>query len=145
MSPLKPLEVLVVDDNPGDVCLIEEALRDGVMPSRLHSAKDGEEALAFLRGDAPFTGAPRPDLVLLDLNMPRMGGLEVLRTIKESPAWKTIPTVVLTSSQAEADIQGCYQAQANAYLVKPGDLEAYTSLLNSIQSFWLTLATLPVG
>lgn len=141
----QPLEVLVVDDNPGDVCLIEEALRSGVVPSRLHATQDGEEALAFLRREAPFQDAPRPDLVLLDLNMPRMGGLEVLRALKGNPTWKTIPTVVLTSSQAEADISSCYEAQANAYLVKPGDLDAYTKLLHGIQTFWLTLATLPVG
>ena len=145
MSITDPIDVLVVDDNPGDVCLIEEALKEGVLTSRLHTAKDGEEALAFLRQEGPFTNAPRPQLVLLDLNMPKLGGLEVLRAIKGSPLWKTIPTVILTSSMADRDIQGCYEAQANAYLVKPGDLEAYSKLINSIQAFWLTLATLPVG
>ncbi len=145
MSPANPVEILVVDDNPGDVCLIEEALRDGVVPSRLHTARDGKEALAFLRREEPFTGAPRPDLVLLDLNMPKVGGLEVLRTIKSTPGLRTIPTVILTTSMADRDIQACYEAQANAYLVKPGDLEAFSRFLSSIEAFWLTIATLPVG
>ena len=115
MSPLKPLEVLVVDDNPGDVCLIEEALRDGVMPSRLHSAKDGEEALAFLKGEAPFAGAPRPDLVLLDLTMPRMDGREALGHMRAR--WPHLP-VILSSGYSEQagslDLGG-----PGAYLPKP--------------------------
>ncbi|MBI3131565.1 MAG: response regulator [Acidobacteria bacterium] len=145
MSGLQPCEILVVDDNPGDVRLIQESLKDGRVPNRIHAARDGEEALAFLRRQAPFESAPRPDLILLDLNMPKVGGLEVLRAIKASPEWKTIPTVILTTSMGNGDIKGCYEAQANAYLVKPTDLGTFSEMLSSIQSFWLTLATLPVG
>ncbi len=145
MSPANPIEILVVDDNPGDVRLIQEAMKDSKVPSRLHTAKDGEEAIAFLRREWPYADAPRPHLVLLDLNMPRVGGLEVLRTIKRAPELKMIPTVILTSSMGDRDIQGCYEAQANAYLVKPADLDSFSGLLSSIEAFWLTLATLPAG
>ncbi len=145
MSPANPIEILVVDDNPGDVRLIREAMKDSKVDSRLHTAQDGEEALAFLRREEPFASAPRPHLVLLDLNMPRVGGLEVLRSIKRSPELRMIPTVILTSSMGDKDIQGCYEAHANAYLVKPTDLDAFAGLLTSIEAFWLTLATLPAG
>ncbi len=145
MSPSNPIEILVVDDNPGDVRLIQEAMKDSKVSSRLHVARDGAEALAFLWREEPYAQAPRPHLVLLDLNMPRVGGLEVLRTIKGSPELRMIPTVILTSSRGEKDIQGCYDAQANAYLVKPTDLASFSGLLSSIEAFWLTLATLPAG
>lgn len=145
MSGMQACEILVVDDNPGDLRLIQESLREGNVPSRIHSARDGEEALAFLRRQTPFQSAPRPDLILLDLNMPKVGGLEVLKAIKGSSEWKSIPTVILTTSMGDGDIKGCYEAQANAYLVKPTDLGSFANMLSSIQSFWLTLATLPVG
>ncbi len=143
MSPSNPIEILVVDDNPGDVRLIQEAIKDSKVAARLHTAQDGEEALAFLRREEPHLKAPRPHLVLLDLNMPRVSGLEVLRTIKRAPELRTIPTVILTSSMAHQDIEGCYDAHANAYLVKPSELDEFSSLLRSIEAFWLTLATLP--
>ncbi|MFN8012298.1 MAG: response regulator [Holophagaceae bacterium] len=143
MSPSNPIEILVVDDNPGDVRLIEEAMKDSQVPSRLHTAKDGEEAIAFLRREWPYASAPRPHIVLLDLNMPRVGGLEVLRTIKRAPELRMIPTVILTSSMADKDIQGCYAEHANAYLVKPTDLDSFSGLLRSVEAFWMTFATLP--
>jgi CheY-like chemotaxis protein len=145
MSPSNPIEILVVDDNPGDLRLIQEAIKDSRVASRLHTAKDGDEALAFLRREGPHAEVPRPHLVLLDLNMPRVSGLEVLQTIKGSPDLMTIPTIILTSSMGAKDIQGCYEAHANAYLVKPTDLGSFASLLASIEAFWLTLATLPAG
>lgn len=145
MSPSNPIEILVVDDNPGDLRLIQEAIKDSNVASRLHTAKDGQEALAFLRKEGPYADVPRPNLVLLDLNMPIVGGLEVLRVIKGTPSLMTIPTVILTSSMGAKDIQGCYEAHANAYLVKPTELESFSSMLASIQAFWLTLATYPAG
>ena len=145
MSPSNPIDILVVDDNPGDLRLIQEAIKDSRVATRLHTAKDGEEAMAFLRKEGPYASSPRPNLVLLDLNMPVVGGLEVLRAIKGSPELKTIPTVILTSSMGAKDIQGCYEAHANAYLVKPTDLDAFSGMLASIEAFWLTLATYPAG
>lgn len=145
MSPSNPIEILIVDDNPGDVRIIQEAMKESKVSSRLHTATDGNEALAFLQRKESFGSSPRPDLILLDLNMPNLGGLDVLRIIKGSPELKTIPTVILTSSMAHHDIQGCYEAHANAYLVKPTDLESFSEMLATIETFWLCLATFPAG
>jgi chemotaxis family two-component system response regulator Rcp1 len=138
-----PIEVLLVEDNPGDVRLTQEAFRNTNRFVHLHVASDGVEAMAFLRHEEPHVRAPRPDLILLDLNLPKMDGREVLAHIKEDRSLKTIPTVVLTTSEAEADIINSYQLQANCYLSKPVMLDVFESLVRSINDFWLTKVKLP--
>jgi CheY-like chemotaxis protein len=138
-----PMEVLLVEDSPGDVRLTQEAFRDANRSIRLHVASDGVEALAFLRKEGAHVHAPRPDIILLDLNLPKMDGREVLAHIKEDDSLKTIPTVILTTSDAEADIVKCYQLQANCYLSKPVQLEAFEALVKSINDFWMTKVKLP--
>jgi len=137
------LEVLLVEDNPGDVRLTQEAFRN-VNPSiHLHVANDGVEAMAFLRHEGANANAPRPDMILLDLNLPKMDGRQVLTQIKKDDNLKTIPTVILTSSEAEADVVNSYQLQANCYLSKPMHFDAFQNLVKSINDFWLTKAKLP--
>jgi chemotaxis family two-component system response regulator Rcp1 len=138
-----PIEVLLVEDSPGDVRLTQEAFRDANRDIRLHVAMDGVEAMAFLRQEGSNVHAPRPDLILLDLNLPRMDGREVLAHIKEDESLKTIPTVILTTSDAEADIVKSYQLQANCYLTKPVQLDSFENLVKSINDFWLTKVKLP--
>jgi len=138
-----PIQVLLVEDSPGDVRLTKEAFRDANQSIRLHVAPDGVEAMAFLRHEGAHTQAPRPDLILLDLNLPKMDGREVLAHIKEDEGLKTIPTVILTTSDAEADIVKSYQLQANCYLTKPVQLDAFEALVKSVNDFWLTKAKLP--
>ena len=138
-----PLEVLLVEDSPGDVRLTQEAFRDVNPFIHLHVATDGVEAMAFLRREGVYAHAPRPDLILLDLNLPKMDGREVLAHIKEDAGLKTIPTVILTSSEAEADVVKSYQLQANCYLSKPVQFDAFHSLVKSINDFWLTKVKLP--
>ena len=138
-----PIEVLLVEDSPGDVRLTQEAFLEANGAIRLHVASDGEEAMAFLRHEGAHVHAPRPDIVLLDLNLPRMDGREVLAQIKGDDSLKMIPTVVLTTSDSEADIVKSYQLQANCYLNKPVQLEAFESLVKSINDFWLTKVKLP--
>ena len=137
------VEVLLVEDSPGDVRLTREAFRDANSSVRLHVANDGVEAMAFLRQEGEHVDAPRPDFILLDLNLPKMDGREVLGLIKEDESLKTIPTVILTTSDAEADIVRSYQLKANAYLSKPVQLDAFESLVKSISDFWLTRVQLP--
>lgn len=137
------VEVLLVEDSPGDVRLTREAFRDTNPAIRLHVANDGVEALAFLRQEGRNSHAPRPVLILLDLNMPRMDGRELLAYIKEDDILKTIPTVILTTSEAEADVFKSYQLRANCYLNKPVQLDAFENLVKSINDFWLATATLP--
>jgi chemotaxis family two-component system response regulator Rcp1 len=137
------IEVLLVEDSPGDVRLTKEAFRDANAPVHLHVASDGVEAMAFLRQEGDHIDAPRPDFILLDLNLPKMDGREVLAHIKDDQSFKTIPTVILTTSEAEADIVRSYQLQANAYLSKPVQLDAFESLVKSISDFWLTRVRLP--
>jgi chemotaxis family two-component system response regulator Rcp1 len=137
------LEVLLVEDSPGDVRLTKEAFREANRAIHLHVAGDGVEAMAFLRKQGVYAGAPRPHLVLLDLNLPKMGGREVLAHIKEDPDLKTIPTVILTTSEAEADIASSYQLQANCYLSKPVQLDEFEAIVRSINDFWLTKVRLP--
>jgi chemotaxis family two-component system response regulator Rcp1 len=141
--PLNVLQVLLVEDSPGDVRLTQEAFRDANMSLRLHVASDGVEAMAFLRHEGRHADAPRPDLILLDLNLPKMDGREVLAYIKEDDNLKSIPTVILTTSEAEVDIVKSYQLQANCYLSKPVQLEAFEGVVKSINDFWLTKAKLP--
>jgi len=138
-----PIEVLLVEDSPGDVRLTQEAFREANGSVRLHVASDGVEAMAFLLQQGAHVNAPRPDLILLDLNLPKMDGREVLVHIKENESLKTIPTVILTTSDAEADIVKSYQLQANCYLSKPVQLEAFEILVKSINDFWLVKAKLP--
>ena len=139
-----PIQVLLVEDSPGDVRLTQEAFRDADPAVHLHVANDGVEAMAFLRRRGSHGDAPRPDLILLDLNLPRMDGREVLAHIKEDDDLKTIPTIILTTSEAEVDIVKSYQLQANCYLSKPVQLDAFESLVRSINDFWLTKAQLPL-
>ena len=138
-----PIQVLLVEDNPGDVRLTQEAFRDANSSVHLHVASDGVQAMAFLRHEGADAHAPRPDLILLDLNLPKMDGREVLAHIKGDDNLKTIPTVILTTSEAEADIVKSYQLQANCYLSKPGQLDAFESLVQGINDFWLTKVKLP--
>src|SRR5271156_7214778 len=138
-----PIEVLLVEDSPGDVRLTQEAFRDANRSVRLHVASDGVEAMALLRHQGAHSQVPRPDLILLDLNLPKMDGREVLAQIKEDENLKTIPTVILTTSAAEADIDKSYRLRANCYLNKPVDLEAFEALVMSINDFWLTKVKLP--
>ncbi len=137
------VEILLVEDNPGDVRLTQEALRDGKLHTRLNIVRDGEEALAFLRRQGPHADAPRPDLILLDLNLPRKSGQEVLAEIKNDEQLRRIPVVVLTSSQAEKDILTSYDLNANCYISKPVDLEQFIRVVRSIEDFWLTVVKLP--
>jgi two-component system, chemotaxis family, response regulator Rcp1 len=140
----KTRDVLLVEDNPGDVRLTREALREASDAVRLHVASDGVEAMAFLRQEGPHAGAPRPDLILLDLNLPRMDGREVLACIKKDQKLKTIPTIILTTSEAEADVMNVYRLQANCYLnCKPLKLDEFESLVKCVHDFWLTKAKLP--
>jgi chemotaxis family two-component system response regulator Rcp1 len=138
-----PIEVLLVEDSPGDVRLTQEAFRDANKSVRLHVASDGVEAMAFLRREGVHVHAPRPDLILLDLNLPKMDGREVLTHIKQDASLKKIPTVILTTSEAEPDIVKSYQLQANCYLSKPAQLLEFESLVQSISDFWLTKVKLP--
>jgi len=136
--------VLLVEDSPGDVRLTQEAFRDADPSIELHVAADGVEAMAFLRRQGIHAGAPRPDFILLDLNLPKMDGREVLAHIKGDKDLKTIPTVILTTSDAEADILTSYQLRANCYLSKPVQLEEFEGLVKSINDFWLTTVKLPL-
>jgi CheY-like chemotaxis protein len=139
----RPVEVLLVEDNPGDVRLTREALREGKIRNNLHVARDGVEALAFLRRQGGHAGAPRPDLILLDLNLPRKDGREVLTEIKDDATLRQIPVVVLTSSQAEEDIIRAYDLHANCYISKPVDLDQFINVVRSIEDFWFTVVKLP--
>lgn len=139
----RPIEVLLVEDSPGDTRLTQEAFRDANNLVRLHVAADGVEAMAFLRREGEHAHAPRPSLILLDLNLPKMDGREVLSLIKDDQDLKTIPTVILTTSDAEADIVHTYKLHANCYLNKPVDLDKFDNVVRSINDFWLAKASLP--
>jgi len=136
-------EILLVEDSPGDVRLTREAFRDAQAAVNLNVASDGVEAMAFLRQEGAHAGAPRPDFILLDLNLPRMDGREVLAQIKQDADLKSIPTIILTTSESEADIVRSYELQANAYLTKPVQLAAFESLVSSVGDFWVTKVRLP--
>lgn len=135
-------EILLVEDNPGDVRLIEESLIEEDLQYNLHVASDGVEALEFLRHTGKYEKSPRPDLILLDLNLPRKNGVEVLEEIKIDDDLRRIPVIILTASQAQEDILTAYNLYANCYLVKPIDLNQYYTLIDAIRDFWLTKATL---
>ncbi len=137
------INVLLVEDSPGDVRLTKETLRNSKLPITLHVAADGVEAMAFLRQQNGHGSSPRPDFILLDLNLPRMGGREVLAEVKSDESLKTIPIIILTTSEAETDILRSYQLQANCYLTKPVKFDEFESLVKSIDDFWLTKVKLP--
>jgi chemotaxis family two-component system response regulator Rcp1 len=138
-----PTEVLLVEDSPGDVRLTREAFRDANESIHLHVACDGVEAMAFLKKEGTYANTPRPDIILLDLNLPKMDGREVLAHIKEDESLRTIPIVILTTSVAEVDIVKSYQLRANCYLSKPVQLDEFEALVKSINDFWLTEVKLP--
>jgi chemotaxis family two-component system response regulator Rcp1 len=140
---MEGIEILLVEDNPGDVRLTREALRDGKIVNSLHVAEDGVDALAFLRREGKHRNAVRPELILLDLNLPKKDGREVLAEIKADEDLKRIPVVVLTSSQAEQDIVKSYSLHANCYVTKPVDLDQFITVVKSIEHFWLKVVKLP--
>lgn len=138
-----PIEILLVEDNPGDVRLTQEALKESKVTNNLHVAEDGMEALDFLYHKGDHTDAPRPDLILLDLNLPKKDGRELLEDIKADEELKRIPVVVLTTSKAEEDIYRMYDQHANCYITKPIDFDQFIEVVKSIEDFWLTIVKLP--
>ena len=143
MSDIQTIEILLVEDNPGDVELTREAFFEGKIGNRLSVAKDGVEALAILRREGVHRDAPRPDIVLLDLNLPRKSGLEVLAELKDDPDLRAIPVVILTTSLSEEDIARSYHAHANCYISKPVDFDKFMAVVRSLENFWLTVVRLP--
>ncbi len=139
----RPVEILLVEDNPGDVRLTREALKEGKVHNNLSVVGDGVEALAFLRREGRWRDAPRPDVILLDLNLPRKDGREVLAEIKADAVLRAIPVMVLTTSTAEQDILRTYDLHANCYITKPVDLDQFITVVKSIEDFWFTIVTLP--
>jgi CheY-like chemotaxis protein len=141
----KPIDVLLVEDDPGDTLMIREAFEDNKVRNRLSAVTDGVQALEFLRREGEHAGAPRPDLILLDLNLPRKDGREVLAEIKADENLRTIPVVILTTSQAEEDVLRSYNLHANAYVTKPVDFERFIEVVRQIDNFFVTVVTLPNG
>ena len=139
----RPIELLLVEDNPGDARLVKEALKDGKVLNELHVASDGVEALNFLKRRGRYADAVHPDLILLDLNLPKKGGHEVLAEIKDDPDLKRIPVVVLTVSKAEEDIMITYNLHGNCYITKPIDFDQFVHVVKAIEDFWLTIVKLP--
>ncbi len=142
-NPSRPIEILLVEDNYGDVRLTEEVLRESTVASSLSTVVNGEEAMAFVRREGAHSQAPRPDLILLDLNLPRKDGREVLNELKSDPDLRRIPVVVLTTSRADRDILMSYDLHANCYIHKPIEYEAFSHAIHSIEQFWLLTAQLP--
>lgn len=143
-APIRPVEILLVEDSPSDADLTLEALSEGKVLNQLHWVEDGVEALAFLRRQGKYAKAPRPDLILLDLNLPKKDGREVLAQIKADPHLKLIPVVILTTSAAERDILKTYELNANCYVTKPIDLEQFICVVKLIEAFWLAVVKLPL-
>jgi CheY-like chemotaxis protein len=140
---VEAIEILLVEDNPGDVRLTKEAVRDSKLINHLHAVSDGKEALAYLRREGQYASAARPDLIMLDLNLPKMDGREVLAEIKKDPATMGIPVVILSSSQSEEDIIKSYNLHANCYISKPVDLDKFVGVVKAIESFWVSIVKLP--
>ncbi len=138
-----PIEILLVEDNPGDVRLVQEAMRAAKMRNRMSVVEDGVDAMAFLRREGHFADAPRPDLILLDLNLPRKDGREVLAEVKADPQLRRIPVVVLTTSQAEEDVLRAYDLHANCFVTKPVQFEQFMQVVQAIDNFWVNVVTLP--
>jgi len=143
LKNLKPIEILMVDDNLSDIRLTHEAFKDSKLRNNVHEVYDGTEAMAFLRKEGKYALAPRPDIILLDLNMPKKDGHEVLEEIKSDPDLKSIPVVILTVSQAEEDILKSYDLYANCYITKPVDLDQFIKVVKSLENFWFTIVKLP--
>lgn len=143
INPIKPVEILLVEDNPGDADLARDALEKGKVRNNLHVVTDGEAAMAFLNKQGAYDVAPRPDLILLDLNLPKKDGREVLAEIKIDPDLKRIPVVVLTTSRDEEDVLKSYDLHANCYLAKPIQFDEFFTMVRSIEQFWLTIVVLP--
>lgn len=139
----RQIELLLVEDNPGDARLAEETLKESKLLNRLHHVADGEQAMAFLRRQPPYEDAPRPDLIVLDLNLPKRDGRQVLQDIKDDQSLRSIPIVVLTISEAEEDILRSYDLHANCYITKPLDLEQFSRIVKSVEGFWFSVVTLP--
>jgi CheY-like chemotaxis protein len=145
MNAVRPIDILLVEDNPADVRLTREALKEAKVLNTLHVVEDGMAALEFLRKRDQYAGSPAPDLILLDLNLPRKDGREVLAEIKQDENLKRIPVVVLTTSRADEDIVRSYNLHANAYVTKPVDLKQFLDVIRAIEEFWLAVVTLPKG
>lgn len=143
MDNQRQVEILMADDSPSDLAIAQEAIKSSRFLSRPHTVTNGEEVMAFLRREGRHTKAPIPDLILLDLNMPRKGGLEVLSEIKAHPQWKLIPVIVLTASQAERDVAAAYGHHANCYIAKPVDFDRFIEVVQLIENFWFNVARLP--
>ncbi len=141
----RSVEILLVEDNPGDVRLAVEALKEGNVRSSLSVAQDGVEALRFLRREGPYAASPKPDVILLDLNLPKKGGREVLAEIKADEALRRIPVIVLTTSNAEEDILRSYDLHANCYITKPVDMDHFITVVKSIDAFWFNVVTMPTA
>ncbi len=139
----RAVEILLVEDNPGDVRLTQEAFREGKIRNNLYVAEDGVEGLAFLRREGKYADSPRPDIILLDLNLPKKNGIDVLAEIKTDEELKRIPVVILTTSVAEQDVLRSYDQHANCYIVKPVDLEQFLRVIQTIEDFWVTIVKLP--
>jgi len=139
----RPVEILLVEDNAGDIRLTQEALKDAKVRNNMHVTRDGVEAMSFLRREGKYATAPHPGIILLDLNLPRMNGREVLAEIKKDPNLKHIPVVVLTTSEAEQDIVECYGLHVNCYITKPVGLGQFMKVVKSIKDFWFTMVKLP--
>ena len=145
MNPIRPVDILLVEDSPSDVRLTREALKEAKVLNALHVVQDGMAALAFLRKQGQYAGSPEPDLILLDLNLPKKDGREVLAEIKQDEQFRRIPVVVLTTSRAEEDVVRSYNLHANAYVTKPVDLKQFLEVIRTIEMFWLAVVTLPPG
>jgi len=143
MNAVRPVDILLVEDNPGDIRLTKEALKDAKVMNEIFVAKDGVEAIEFLRRKGRFSNVPLPDLILLDLNLPKKDGRQVLAEIKEDPILKHIPVVVLTTSKADEDIVKTYNLHANAYITKPVDLNRFAEIIHVLNEFWFTIVKLP--
>ena len=143
VSIVEPIDILMIEDNPGDVRLTTEALRDSKLCNRLHTVGDGAQALAYLRREKGYEQTQRPDLILLDLNLPKLDGREVLRQIKEDKSLRRIPVVVITSSAAEQDILRSYDLYANCYVCKPVNLDQFITVVKSVENFWVSIVKLP--
>lgn len=144
LSAGRPIEILLIEDNPGDIRLTQEALRTARRPNRIRVAEDGVEAMAILRREGNYAHTPLPDLILLDLNLPRKDGRDVLREIKTDPVLKRIPVIILTTSQSQPDVTMAYDLHANCYITKPVDFERFQAAVKAIENFWLSTVRLPL-
>lgn len=144
-TKLEPIEILLVEDNPVDVMMTRHALQDAKVFNNLHVAEDGEEATDFLYRNGRYSSAPRPDLILLDLNLPKKNGREILAEVKRDPDLLDIPVIILTTSEEEKDVTMCYQLHGNCFITKPVDMEQFTQVVRSIEGFWFTIVKLPAS